>query len=56
MKMKRGKVSELLISKFTENILQGLEYLHHNKVVHGSLKSTNIFVTGNGLCKITDYG
>jgi len=54
---KRGDiVSEPLISKFIENILQGLEYLHLNRVVHGSIKSANIFVTGNGLCKLTDFG
>ena len=51
-----GHVSEPLISKFAENILQGLEYLHHNKVVHGSIKSANVFVTGNGLCKLADFG
>jgi len=49
-------VSEPIISKFVESILQGLEYLHHNKVAHGSIKSANIFVTGNGLCKLADFG
>ena len=50
--------------KFTENevlhyfyeILQGLYYLHKNRVIHRDLKTLNIFLTENNHIKIGDFG
>ena len=56
MKLQRNKVSEIIIAQNTESILHGIEFLHMNKIVHGSMKSANIFVTRNGMCKIADFG
>ncbi len=37
-------------------LLQGLDYLHYNKVVHGDLKPDNLLMSATGKVKITDFG
>lgn len=37
-------------------IASGLEYLHSNDVVHGSIKGPNILVDNSGRPRITDFG
>lgn len=55
-KPEHGRFEENLIKYFTGQILQGLEYLHSNNVQHRDLKSDNILVDANGVCKISDFG
>lgn len=35
-----------------QKILEGLEYLHYNNVVHRDLKGANVLVDNNGVCKL----
>ncbi|GAB9476531.1 Serine/threonine protein kinase [Globisporangium polare] len=35
---------------------QGLEYLHANDIIHGSLRCSNILISTNGTAKLTDFG
>ncbi len=42
-------------------ILQGLEYIHQNNIIHRDIKLENIFIRKNGkggnyVCKIGDFG
>lgn len=42
-------------------VLQGLEYIHHNNIIHRDIKLENIFIkkntkNNNYLCKIGDFG
>lgn len=53
---KYGKFNENLIRTYTTQILEGLEYLHANNVVHRDIKGANILVDNDGMCKLADFG
>lgn len=38
------------------SLLQGLRVLKVNKLVHGNIKSSNIMIMSDGVCKIADFG
>ncbi|KAF9447984.1 kinase-like protein, partial [Macrolepiota fuliginosa MF-IS2] len=41
---------------FIHDIASGLEYLHHEQVVHGDMKGANVLVSDSGRACITDFG
>jgi NIMA (never in mitosis gene a)-related kinase len=45
---------ENTIWKYLIQILEGLNYLHEKKIIHRDLKSANIFLMKNGVCKLGD--
>ncbi|KAI9308346.1 kinase-like domain-containing protein [Cunninghamella echinulata] len=51
-----GAFPEKLVCSFCIKILNGLEYLHNNDVVHCDLKAANILTTKTGDVKLTDFG
>ncbi|KAJ9460135.1 hypothetical protein DIPPA_00467 [Diplonema papillatum] len=51
-----GKIPDLLVKKFTKQILCGLEYLHKRKVVHRDVKGANVLIDDKGDCAIADFG
>ncbi|CDH49786.1 related to ser thr protein kinase [Lichtheimia corymbifera JMRC:FSU:9682] len=51
-----GAFPEKLVASFCVKILNGLEYLHENSVVHCDLKAANILTTKTGDVKLTDFG
>ena len=55
-KQKNEKFSENEILHYFYEILQGLYYLHKNRVIHRDLKTLNIFLTENNHIKIGDFG
>ena len=38
------------------DIAKGINYLHHRKVLHRDLKSTNVLIDTHGIAKLADFG
>ncbi|KAL5201272.1 hypothetical protein ABZP36_035626 [Zizania latifolia] len=53
---KLGSFPEAVIKKYTKQILQGLEYLHNNAIIHRDIKGANILVDNKGCIKLADFG
>lgn len=51
-----GKLNERLVASYVVKILEGLDYLHRNDVVHCDLKAANILTTKTGNVKLSDFG
>ena len=51
---KRLYFEENTIWKWVIQLLQGIKYLHDNRIMHRDLKSANIFLMKNGLLKLGD--
>ena len=52
----KGALCEKDVSKYCQQILEGLAYLHENKTMHRDLKCANILLDKDGNCKLTDFG
>ncbi|KAA0702320.1 Serine/threonine-protein kinase [Triplophysa tibetana] len=48
--------SEDMILKWFVEMCLATKYIHDKRVLHRDLKSKNIFLTGNGLVKVGDFG
>lgn len=53
---KYGKFNEILIRLYASQILEGLEYLHFNRIIHRDIKGANVLVGNDGICKLADFG
>jgi serine/threonine-protein kinase len=42
--------------KFMAQVCDGLAFAHRNRIAHGNIKPSNIFITGNREAKILDFG
>lgn len=51
-----GRLSEAEMARVLGQILNGLHYLHNNKILHRDIKLDNILLTTQGQIKICDFG
>ncbi|NXG44257.1 M3K19 kinase, partial [Psilopogon haemacephalus] len=51
-----GPLPEIVLCKYTKQILQGVAYLHDNCVVHRDIKGKNVMLMPNGIVKLIDFG
>lgn len=50
------KLTELVSSGITYQLIKGLEYLYEQRIVHGDVKAANILIFDNGVIKLCDFG
>ena len=51
-----GALNEILTRKYTKQILEGVCYLHENRIVHRDIKGANILRDSIGNVKLADFG
>ncbi|KAK9537986.1 hypothetical protein VZT92_005552 [Zoarces viviparus] len=51
-----GPLPECVLALYTHQILEGVAYLHLNRVIHRDLKGNNIMLMPTGVIKLIDFG
>jgi serine/threonine protein kinase len=51
-----GKFPENLVGVYMTQVLEGLQYLHKEGIIHRDIKGANILTTKDGTVKLADFG
>ncbi|XP_061092266.1 mitogen-activated protein kinase kinase kinase 19 [Conger conger] len=51
-----GPLPERVLALYTRQILEGVAYLHKNRVIHRDLKGNNVMLMPTGIVKLIDFG
>eukprot|EP00062_Callorhinchus_milii_P011367 gi/632957369/ref/XP_007894439.1/ PREDICTED: mitogen-activated protein kinase kinase kinase 19 [Callorhinchus milii] len=51
-----GPLPEAVFCMYTKQIVQGVGYLHENRVIHRDIKGNNVMLMPNGIIKLIDFG
>eukprot|EP00980_Cylindrotheca_fusiformis_P019065 scaffold6433_cov125-Cylindrotheca_fusiformis.AAC.7 len=52
----KTKLSERFVASIAYQMLWGLSYLHHEKIIHRDIKPGNVLIHSNGRVKLCDFG
>ncbi|CAD2219527.1 fused [Angomonas deanei] len=50
------RLSEEVVRKIAKQLVQALNYLHSNRIIHRDMKPQNILIGQNGAVKLADFG
>eukprot|EP00762_Andalucia_godoyi_P007432 ANDGO_07871.mRNA.1 Mitogen-activated protein kinase kinase kinase NPK1 len=52
-----GRLDETLVKMYTKQLVEGLQYLHQNRIVHRDIKAANVLLDcTSGTVKLADFG
>jgi len=56
IKQKNITVTEDLLNKYIKQVLEGLDYIHSQGIVHRDIKAANLLYTKDAVVKLADFG
>ena len=56
IKQKNITISEDLVNKYVKQILDGLDYIHSQGIIHRDIKAANLLYTKDAVVKLADFG
>ncbi len=56
IKQKNVIITEDLVNRYVKQILEGLDYIHTQGIIHRDIKAANLLYTKDAVVKVADFG